>query len=58
MISQFLVNNSMFIILGIFIFAFLYDTWYNYFAKVNKFDDRELITRWIKVQQIKKGIKK
>ncbi len=55
---QFLINNSMFLILGFAAFVFLYDIWYNYFAIVNKFDDSELMIRWYKVQQIKQRMNK
>lgn len=52
--EQFLVNNSIFILLAIFIFDISYNVWYKHFAKINKFDDNELMIRWAKVQQIKK----
>lgn len=56
--NQFLENNSMFVLLTIFMIAISYNFWYNHFAKVNKFNDNELMVRWVKVQQIKQRMNK
>jgi hypothetical protein len=53
----FLTENFMFGCFLILIFTIIHSIWYTYFAKVNKFRDDELITRWIKVQDMREKYK-
>jgi len=55
---KFLIDNSLYITTSSIVLIQIYTLWYEYIAKINKFDDNELMYRWIQVQKYKQRMNK